>query len=517
MPPTATVTRHPDSPALLPLRVVVPDTPSELFGAYSGRDEVVAAVRTLDVLDNPADWLYWTGQRFNYLHEFGISRREGPVWRAEVSPGTFALRCRDFGRTERTQEAKRLRAPDGMRYRSCIDFDEEGEEDCGKCKPCRYNNQLDRDRVSAAASLATRDHFAAVEDEIREKYKDARRRRTAVRCWSRKSRTNMTLRLATLDYRPMMEVGAPAMTTLTLPRIWLPLAPNAAVAYGLIRKLLKRYRRAWGHEFVGTWKREFQERGAPHWHILHVPPAGLTSDGRTFDQWLADEWTQIVGAESCGRPDPEWVTVCDLVTRKEKRTIGCCERHRHHASHSTPNTVDRREGSRYTDPRRAAVYFSKHGSFSAKDYQNEAPAAWLADESVGIGRFWGYWGLRPLVAVTEVPEYVARALQRTVRRWQAATQLRDRSQRPAVARRRVWRKKHFLALDPTTGELVYRFKWVRRWVKTRIEPRMRGRGGFICLNDAPGVVEALSRVAAAAHSPNRSCSASGAGPVGFLP
>src|SRR5690606_34428492 len=47
-----------------------------------------------------------------------------------------------------------------------------------------------------------------------------------------------------------------------------------------------------------------------------------------------------------------------------------------------------------TDSKRIADYFVKHGVFSAKEYQNHAPALWSdEDGDRSPGRFWGYWGL----------------------------------------------------------------------------------------------------------------------------
>ena len=58
------------------------------------------------------------------------------------------------------------------------------------------------------------------------------------------------------------------------------------------------FERAWKRKLIGVWKREFQRRGAPHYHILMVPPHG-TVNGLGFREWLSQTWASIVGAQRC--------------------------------------------------------------------------------------------------------------------------------------------------------------------------------------------------------------------------
>lgn len=424
---------------------VVPDSPAALFGAFSRVDPsgaildpralVGQAAASLDVLGrhgSAEDWLHWNGLAAS---DPGFGQREGVVFRLEVSPGTLAIRRRDYVRAEATAE---------------------------------------RARPDTEEALQRADHFARLAAEVDESGVPARRGR--VTSWSGKSRAKMVERLQTLDYSPMVSKGAPAMITLTYPGDWLPVAPDAATCADHITKFRKRYFRRWGHTLIGTWKREFQKRGAPHYHILAVPPAG-----RDFDLWVSATWAAIVA-----HPDPE-------------------ERRRHELAGTN---VDRREGARYSDPRRVGVYFSKHGSFSAKDYQNEAPAEWLADPEAGVGRFWGVWGLKPVVAAVHVDPEVADAVRRTARRWQAATLLRERPstfvgldgqtyRRPSARSTvtvTVWRKR--TTVDRETGEIA--FRWVKRRTKKKIPARLAGRAGFLAVNDGPALAMDLGRVAARA-------------------
>ena len=64
-----------------------------------------------------------------------------------------------------------------------------------------------------------------------------------------------------------------------------------------------------------------------------------------------------------------------------------------------------------------AVYFSKHSSanFGDKEYQNLPPQEWI--ESGSVGRFWGYWHLKPVEMEARVSEREAVAIARVLRRW----------------------------------------------------------------------------------------------------
>lgn len=306
--------------------------------------------------------------------------------------------------------------------------------------------------------------------------------------WSRKSRARMVRTLIALDYAPMFTTGeAPAMLTLTYPGDWLAVAPDAATCAGHVKALGKRFRRAWGRPLVATWKREFQRRGAPHYHLLMVPPT-TTTNGEDFRIWISRVWAEIVGAASCGEAEP---------ALDERGRIVCCERHRHVAGGTG---VDYREGLRHQDPRRLAVYFSKHGSFGAKDYQNDAPAEWV--EAGSVGRFWGYWGLELGTAVVEVSPVEADAAARVLRRWQAANgfrvqrEVRRRRVDPATGEIRhsrgcVLRHEQRTLTDESARNLCDGYCWRRKsgvWVGSR----MRGRLGFVAVNDGPAFAGRLA-------------------------
>lgn len=481
---------------------VAPDSLAGLFGSFADVALVGIAAASLDVLGrhaSPEEWLRWTGHALDdspvevrttewvrgvghvtaafdprirqttkladdprdrevmaagLLHH-GLGTRAGPVWRIEVSPGSIAFRQSDPLRSERTRERQAEAA------------------------------WVDR-RVRVATGGGLDD--------------DGPRGRGRVTSWSQRSRSKMTERLNSLDYTPMVSRGAPALLTVTYPGEWLAVAPNSATCTKHVRALMHRYRRAWGESMIAVWKREFQRRGAPHYHFLMVPPTGVSKDGRPFRQWLADEWVAIVGAQSCGGRPPEWGEPAD-----------CCERHRHLAAHQHEKVVDVAEGARYADPRRVGVYFAKHGAYRAKDYQNEAPAEWLEDPSEGVGRFWGVWGLKPAVAAVVVDPDVSKVLRRVARRWESATMLRERPGHrvevegrvyraptaPVALPVEVWRKVQ--TVDRVTGEIG--FRWRKRRTSTRLRPHLSQRSGFLCVNDGPALAMDLGRYAESVVAP----------------
>ena len=275
--------------------------------------------------------------------------------------------------------------------------------------------------------------------------------------WSRKSRARMVRTLIALDYGPMLaQEGRRAMVTLTYPGGhldgcevdgcagcgWLLTAPTAQACKRHVDAFKKRFERAWGRPLVGTWKREFQRRGAPHYHLLMTVPRGEV-DGEDFLAWSSRVWSEVVNER---RPE-------------------------HRAAHRRLGVdVSFDEGTRMTDPRRLAVYFSKHGSFAAKDYQNDAPAEWV--EAGSVGRFWGRWGLDLGTAEVEVTPVEALAAARTMRRWQRANGFR--------VQREVWRT------NTRTG--VQRKRRSGVWVGAR----MRGHLGFVAVNDGPAFASALA-------------------------
>ena len=112
--------------------------------------------------------------------------------------------------------------------------------------------------------------------------------------------------------------------------------------------------------------------------------------------------------------------------------------------------MDYAEGIKLIDTRRMAVYFAKYGTGGRKDYQHRVPPEWLSmalvcddcgaeydaeydtdlnecpdcgcldaelvETGTGPGRFWGYRGLTPVLAVREVAPDLGIAAGRVLRR-----------------------------------------------------------------------------------------------------
>lgn len=267
--------------------------------------------------------------------------------------------------------------------------------------------------------------------------------------WSRKSRARMVERLCTLDYKPLFPQGRlPAMVTLTYPGAWEVVAPTGKEAKKHLKSLRKRWSRAWGEDLACVWKLEFQRRGAPHFHLLCSPPHGKTAGGEAFREWLSRAWAEIVD-----HPDPE-------------------EFDRHLRAGTG---VDWNEGLRSTDPKRVAVYFTKHGAFAAKEYQHCVPESWQKPGQ-GPGRFWGYWGLDTATVTVEISPQDALRAARTIRRWARAQGTTRQVSRPRV--------------EQATGRVRYRNTRVR--VK-----RLAGGRGFVSVNDGANFASAIARQLAA--------------------
>jgi hypothetical protein len=296
--------------------------------------------------------------------------------------------------------------------------------------------------------------------------------RSSILSWSRKSRANMWRATHEIDYEPFFRRGqVPAMVTLTYPGAYEVVAPGGAECKRHLWVLRRRYLRTWGEPLRAIWKQEFQMRGAPHFHLMMVPPHGRAPAGRyagmIFKKWLSHTWAEIVD-----HPDPD-------------------ERERHLRAGTNVNFA---EGLKAMDPRRVAVYFAKHGSFRAKEYQHNVPDAWK-EPGHGPGRFWGYWSLQRPVHGVELDHGQAVTVARTLRRWAhaqgvsyqvAAPRYPGGLLRPAGAEVVGLTGARELAAQPPAAT-----RRVRR--RTR---RMRGRygAGWVSTNDGAAMARDITRV-----------------------
>ncbi len=251
-----------------------------------------------------------------------------------------------------------------------------------------------------------------------------------------------------LDFAPMFSRSdtLSALVTLTYPGDWLAVCPDRATLNRHFRALLLRFEYRWGYSWVFIWKLEFQRRGAPHLHMFGAVPTDPE-----FRTWLSLAWFEIVASA-----DP---------------------------LHLLAGTgVDYSEGDRFSDPKRIAVYFSKEGLASAKDYQNVPPPEWT-----GTGRFWGVRGLSKAVSTVQVTHETFDQSRRFLRQ---AVEAQGRTVKVRA------RPKLVLSVDPETGEVVE--KWKRgRARNRRFQYQSLGKGGyagaFLSLNDAPGFVADVGR------------------------
>jgi len=347
---------------------------------------------------------------------------EGPRWRVTVSPGAIAVGSKDLAKAARTHDR------------------EAGYSD-GRKGSDGHHGKMIRSRATFLVSGAT---YGVDDRELAAWGEVPAGSKRCITAWTAKSRAAMVRALCELDYAPLLGTGLPALVTLTYPGDWLAVAPTGQAVKRQMLALFKRWQRAWGSPFLGVWKLEFQRRGAPHVHLLCVPPLARTADGLVFREWLSAAWAAVVDA-----PDPA-----------------------EYARHLAAGTgVDYSEGLRMTDPKRVAVYFTKHGTFSAKEYQNEVPAEWQAP-GCGPGRFWGYRGLKRRTAEVELAPSAAVLAARTLRRWSAAQGVTHQ----CPVRR----------IDLGTGAVSYRK--VRRPVR-----RVRSGRGWVSVNDGPAFATEVAR------------------------
>ena len=337
---------------------------------------------------------------------------EGPRARVEIAPGLVRIARTDEARAERTRE--RLLIAD---------------------LEARQHQHEQMGRPMALADL--------------EPLK--RGTKAAISAWSAKSRAGMIAAICELDLAPIVGgESLPCMVTLTLPGDWLAITPDAATAAKKFDNFERAWRHKWGRGLVCIWKREFQGRGAPHWHIWTVPPVP-TSRMREFKEWLSATWTRVLfGRGVVTHPDCNCSEAC--------RSLGA------------GTGVDFVKGLRARDPKRLAIYFLKESlGGEGKAYQNGAPKEWAGQS---VGRFWGYRGIEKAVVTVEVDAGVDVQVLRTLRRWQRAQ---------GVTREvRVLR-----GAAPTTGEL--RFRTVRR------PARVIGSAGWVAVNSGADLAAQLGR------------------------
>lgn len=254
------------------------------------------------------------------------------------------------------------------------------------------------------------------------------------------------------------------MITLTYPGDWEVVAPDGASVKHHMILWRKRFQREYGEPARYIWKLEFQRRGAPHIHLWMAPPMSPGQSGRRFAEWLSETWAQVVD-----HPDP--------VQKARHRLAG--------------TAIDIRNGLKSCDPKRLAIYFTKHSSPNLdgdKEYQHIVPDLWRRPGR-GPGRFWGVYGLKKATAVVEVAQDAYLAARRIVRRWSRNQAVYGDSARrfptTVVPRTAV----HLVSrVDRDTGVVTH-----RRVRRRRPICRQGGlAGGFALVNDGPAFASQLA-------------------------
>ncbi|MEM7338115.1 MAG: hypothetical protein AAF467_05675 [Actinomycetota bacterium] len=236
--------------------------------------------------------------------------------------------------------------------------------------------------------------------------------------FSRRSRNRCRAAGASLDWVAAKRPGDfLLMVTCTYPGDWRTCAPTPDHVLRHRRALEMRYQRATGYRLAVMWKREFQERGAPHLHLFGWWPWRIADTPLT--QWVSTQWFEIVDSG-----DP---------------------------LHLLAGTgVDHEQSLRMSDPSRVGNYFASYATAKGyKDYQNHAPPDWT-NPNGSVGRYWGYVGLERLaanVAITEADMVQIERLLRGVLRSQKRThrtRLSRNGKRPDGLRRRMVNRRYTL-------------------------------------------------------------------------
>lgn len=291
--------------------------------------------------------------------ESATAYREGSWPELLIAPGMVRLRRRDRSSADRARDREVLdrhrdmTAPD-QPQRVGVAFHDEAR--------ARFEAWADRQPMALIDWDAWTDDIPAI------------RKRGSIVKWSRRSQMRLIQAVLQLDLAPLVRgKRSPVMVTLTLPDQWLELAPDAETLAAKFDDFRRRFEHKWG-KARWIWKREFQRRGAPHFHLWMVPPVDA------LDEWAADlrrMWVAALG-----------------VTNSRDRALAL--------QHSVD--VSRADGMKARDPRRLAFYFLKEsGAAGRKAYQNEPPAQWAG--TGGVGRYWGVRGIsRAVVSIDIDPD-----------------------------------------------------------------------------------------------------------------
>lgn len=345
-------------------------------------------------------------------------QRRAALWLLRVGPGGVELAHTTRRDSEPVRRTRAGRAGDERVGQPVREADREGEG--------RVAKHGDR---AGQAEHAAHDGVAVADEQ------------GTASGWHWRSRQRFVRRVASLDLSPLLtgRGGWPALVTLTYPGDWERWAPTARDAKRHLEAFRLRLSRALGGGVVALWKQEFQQRGAPHLHLLTPVPDSLPGPDGTPEPitvWVSRTWSEVVG------------------------TYGVDESHRRAGT-----GVDWRKLAGARQPERLGEYFVRHATAGqAKAGQHVVPEAWR--RSGGAGRWWGYWGLRPAVAeVALSPDDAAVVWDELARRYHDRRPLRR--------------------TDPESGELL-----PGPWED-------RTSGGFLLVPNGPRLAVELAETLAA--------------------
>ena len=249
-----------------------------------------------------------------------------------------------------------------------------------------------------------------------------------IRVFSNRSRGRMMRYVASVDWAGLRyDDERFVMATWTYPDDWRNVAPTPAAVIEHLNSMAKKFKRDTGRTLRCVWVREFQRRGAPHFHLLVCVPERIK--GRTFAEWQSQAWYETVGSGD--------------------------ERHLRAGTR-----VDYEAGLRASiDPKRAAAYFAGYTT-KDKTYQAVAPEGWVNDNG-SIGAFWGRRGLQTATAEVALTTDDVTEIKRIIRRMIRAQK--------RTSPRRVPRQVTTTYVAADTGEAIDQAAW------EQLTPRRRSR------------------------------------------
>lgn len=298
----------------------------------------------------------------------------------EIAPGLLAVKWRSHPTEPGSDEAHGVDCD----CDHCRAFDEAGE-----CPHCGASGGLCEDCAAEAPAARVITEF------------------------SHRAKLRMMQYIASVDWAAHRQDDELLLfLDLTYPDDWRVCAPTPRDAHAHLKAFIERFRRATGLPMRDVWVREFQEREAPHFHLLCLWPK--TIKGELSRTWLSRTWYEVVGSGDV----------------------------KHLRAGTRINYKEALRGA--VDPKRAAAYFAGYCEKN-KLYQHQAPEDWR-NPNGSAGGFWGHHGLTKATAQVPVTEGDDIELRRLARRM-------IRAQKRTVPRR-VARNIETVYVNSETGEVI---------------------------------------------------------------